>query len=413
MSEGVVVADTQGKFLVFNPAAEGILGIGATDDPPEGWSARYGLFETDTVTVYPPDRLPLRRAIRGEEVREAEIFVRHAGKPEGLFICVNATPQRDGQGQVTGGVAVFRDVSERKGAEEKLLSQNQQLEKLACSERDAHHTLKQAQSQMLQTEKLASLGQLVAGVAHEINNPLAFVSNNVAVMQRDAHALRDLIQLYQQADELLKGHDPALYAQIHQLADRIDLPYTLESVDRLILRSRDGLKRIQHIVKDLRDFARLDESDLHEVDLNAGVESTINIIQGQAKKLQVGLKLDLATLPPVTCYPAKINQLVLNLVVNAIDACPPGGEVVVRTRPKNHGVELAVADNGSGIDPLIRERIFDPFFTTKPQGKGTGLGLSITYGIIKAHGGTIDLESTVGKGTCFRIWLPCKVVVGG
>src|SRR5262249_29953859 len=150
----------------------------------------------------------------------------------------------------------------------------------AASERQAHQQLKKAQSQLVQSEKLAALGQLVAGVAHEINNPLSFVSNNVAGLQRDVRALRDLLALYQQAEVRLKPLQAELAARIDGLGQSIDLKYTLENLDGLMARSRDGLKRIQQIVKDLRDFARLDESDLQEIDLNTGIESTINIIRG-------------------------------------------------------------------------------------------------------------------------------------
>jgi len=301
-----------------------------------------------------------------------------------------------------------------------LTHSNQQLHHLAedlresaASERRAHEELKKAQSQMVQSEKLAALGQLVAGVAHELNNPLSFVSNNVAVLQRDVNALRELCELYGQGQSIFEQHRPELRARIRELEERIDLDYTLNNLDGLMNRSREGLKRIQHIVKDLRDFARLDESDLHEVDLNAGIESTINIIRGEAKKEQVGLELKLSPLPPVTCYPAKINQVVLNLVTNALDACSPGGKVTVATRAQADGVEITVADDGSGIDPAIREKIFDPFFTTKPQGKGTGLGLSISYGIVQAHGGAIDFEPGVDRGTCFKVRLPFSLPRNG
>jgi signal transduction histidine kinase len=262
----------------------------------------------------------------------------------------------------------------------------------------------------VQSEKLAALGQLVAGVAHEINNPLSYVSNNVAVLQRDVRALRELVAVYQQAEDLLQAQRPELHARARELAEAMDLAYTLDNLEGLMARSREGLKRIQQIVKDLRDFARLDESDLYEIDLNAGIESTVNIVRGQAKKQQVALELDLGPVPGVTCYPAKINQVVLNLVTNALDATPPGGKVTVGTRAQDGQVEIFVADTGSGIDPAIRDRIFDPFFTTKPQGKGTGLGLSISYGIVQAHKGTIDFESTPGQGTRFRVLLPRKPV---
>jgi signal transduction histidine kinase len=212
--------------------------------------------------------------------------------------------------------------------------------------------------------------------------------------------------LYQEANPALVEHQPELVERIRALADRIDLPYTLNNLEGLMVRSRDGVKRIQHIVKDLRDFARLDESDLHEVDVNTGIESTINIIRNQAKKHDVELIVESNPLPLVTCYPAKINQVVLNLVANAIDACATGGRVTVRTAASDAGVVIRVEDNGCGIEPAIRDKIFDPFFTTKPPGQGTGLGLSISYQIVQDHGGTIQVESTLGHGTCFTVRLP-------
>jgi signal transduction histidine kinase len=171
-------------------------------------------------------------------------------------------------------------------------------------------------------------------------------------------------------------------------------------------RSRDGLRRIQQIVKDLRDFARLDESDLHEVDLNSGIESTVNIVAGRAKKKQVQLQLDLKPLPMVSCYPAKVNQVVMNLVANAIDAAPEGGKVSVASERDGDAVRVIVADNGPGVPQAIRDRIFDPFFTTKPQGEGTGLGLSISYGIINDHGGRIEVSDGPAGGAVFTVTLP-------
>jgi signal transduction histidine kinase len=197
--------------------------------------------------------------------------------------------------------------------------------------------------------------------------------------------------------------------QIRDLAERIDLVYTLDNLAETLTRSREGLKRIQQIVRDLRDFARLDESDLHEVDLNAGIQSTVNIILGHAKKKQVKIETQLdPALPPVACQPAKINQVVMNLVSNAIDASHENGRVVVRTAAADGRARIEVEDEGTGILPELRERIFDPFFTTKPVGEGTGLGLSISYGIVNDHGGTIEVDSTPGKGTKFSVSLPVK-----
>jgi signal transduction histidine kinase len=182
----------------------------------------------------------------------------------------------------------------------------------------------------------------------------------------------------------------------------------MTEITELPVRTREGLARIQQIVKDLRDFARQNAiGDIQPgADLNSGIESTLNIARGTARKYKVELACDLHPLPGVTCSPGKINQVVLNLLTNAVQASPDGGRVTVRTRHVNDGVQIQVADNGQGIPPEIRGRIFDPFFTTKPQGEGTGLGLSISHGIISDHGGRFEVESEVGVGTTFTVTLP-------
>lgn len=270
----------------------------------------------------------------------------------------------------------------------------------------AHHDLQKAESQLVESETLSAIGKMVAGVAHEINNPLAFVTNNVAVLQRDVGHLQSMLSLYQEAEGTLALHQRELLSRIRDLGEQIDLAYVLDHLGGMMVQSRDGLKRIQQIVKGLRDFARIDESELKEVDLNHGIASTVEIMRPLSIQQRVALETDLETLPPVTCFAAKINQVVLNLLVNAIDASPPGGLVTVRSRSTTGGVMIDVIDEGCGIDPAIRDKIFAPFFTTKAIGKGTGLGLSISYGIVRSQGGRIDVESTPGKGSRFTIHLP-------
>jgi signal transduction histidine kinase len=268
---------------------------------------------------------------------------------------------------------------------------------------------------MVESEKLASVGQLAAGMAHEINNPLAFVINNMAVLQRDVRAVQQLIEIYARADPTLAAHDSVLLNELAEFREQLDLGYLLPNLRELIARSRDGLRRIQEIVRGLRDFARLDESDLHEVDLNEGIQSTMHIVEGRARDKGVRLELVLSpSLPRVACYPAKINQVVLNLVANAIDACPANSDahVTVRSDIRRETdtspgeVCIEVSDTGVGIDPTIRGRLFEPFFTTKPPGEGTGLGLSISYGVVRDHGGRIDVESEKNCGSTFRVRLP-------
>jgi PAS domain S-box-containing protein len=334
---------------------------------------------------------------------------------------------RDGEPQMI--LLAIEDITEMKRAEQaleqtaaELTHSNEHLQQVAADleqmslarqqvyrelER-AYESLKQAEARLVQSEKLTALGQLVAGVAHEINNPLAFVMNNIAVLRREVGQILHHFRLHQEAEATLAEHEPGLLARIREHAEANDLAYMQENLEELIVRSGEGLRRIQQIVKDLRNFAQQDDSKMREEDLNDGVASTANIIGGRAKAQGMELEVDLGLLPLVTCYPGKINQVVLNLLTNAIDACPAGGKVTVRTRPVPNGVEIHVLDTGCGIAPAIREKIFDPFFTTKPVGQGTGLGLSISYGIIRAHGGTIEVDSAPGQGAHFIVRLPLR-----
>jgi signal transduction histidine kinase len=270
------------------------------------------------------------------------------------------------------------------------------------------HLLGVAHAAMLQSEKLASVGQLAAGVAHEINNPLAFVSNNLAVLARDARALAEAGTLFRRGLGTLASHDPKLHAELTELDERIDLAYTAGNLPELADRSREGLRRIQEIVRDLREFARLDIGEETDVDLAAGISSTANILAGRAKAAEVDIELEVGPVPTVPGNPGKLNQVLMNLMANAVDACAAGGRVVVRTRRSGQCVLVEVEDNGKGIDPLIADRIFDPFFTTKPIGGGTGMGLTISYGIVRDHGGAITFESAPGRGSTFCVSLPVE-----
>ncbi len=330
---------------------------------------------------------------------------------ETLYVQVMKTPLLSHDGKPIGIQGIFWDVTARIRAEQQLKEQNLMLQELADSERKAHEALKNTQSRLVQTEKMASLGNLVAGVAHEINNPLSFVSNNVAVLERDLGDLLRLVELYRRADgELHKVH-PELMSGIKDLGDRIDLEYSLSNMPRLIERTREGLRRIERIVKELRLFARVDEGEWNEVDLNPGIESSINMVKGYARKRGVRIVMDLGALPTIRCRAARIHQVIVNLLTNAIDACAAETGVVTvhtETEPEIMGVRIDIQDNGCGISEAIRERIFDPFFTTKPVGQGTGLGLSISYGIIEEHNGRIEVQSAPGTGARFTIHLPIE-----
>ncbi|MCT7298404.1 ATP-binding protein [Ralstonia sp. CHL-2022] len=273
--------------------------------------------------------------------------------------------------------------------------------------------LAQAHQQLLQSEKLAAIGQLAAGIAHEINNPVGFVLSNLNSLQRYMSTLLDYAR---NLDQLIGQHAPSLDAQLLALAQAADIEFLAEDGPALVAESQEGLTRVRDIVVDLRDFSRVDSAhQWDQVDIHRCIESTLNIVHNEIK-YQADLVREYSELPAVTCIPSQINQVVLNLVVNAAQSyagkSPQGGgrgTITVRTgtdAPDAASIWFEVADAGSGIAPENLKRIFDPFFTTKPVGKGTGLGLSLTYGIVRAHGGRIDVSSTVGVGTTFRVTLP-------
>jgi signal transduction histidine kinase len=263
---------------------------------------------------------------------------------------------------------------------------------------EQNRALREAQAALVQTEKLASLGRLAAGVAHEINNPVAYVTNNLVVLRRDMQAALAALDAHRRGD-------PAAAAKVEKAAD---LDYFRQTFARTCDKTLEGLHRVRDIVKNLRDFARLDEAEFKEADLNAAVASSVEIVAHQAREKGVRVETAAEPLPPVLCHPGKVNQVLLNLLVNAIQATEPGGGVTVRTRPDPGGVVVEVTDDGCGIRPEHRSKLFEPFFTTKPVGQGTGLGLSVSFGIVRDHGGAIDVESEVGRGSTFRVRLPLK-----
>jgi signal transduction histidine kinase len=272
---------------------------------------------------------------------------------------------------------------------------------------EQNRALREAQAALIQSEKLASLGQLAAGVAHEINNPVAYVTNNLAVLRRDVTAALGVLDAYRRGLDDLARVRPDLAAAAARLEENIDLAYVRDNLPRLFEKSQGGLQRVRDIVCNLCNFARLDEGESKEVDLRSAVESTLEIIAHEVKARGVEVRTDFPPLPPIVCHPGQVNQVFLNILMNAVQACAPGGWVAVRTRLEPGDlVVVEVEDNGCGIRPEHLPHLFEPFFTTKPVGQGTGLGLSVSYGIVRDHGGSIEVESTPGRGSVFRVCLP-------
>lgn len=272
--------------------------------------------------------------------------------------------------------------------------------------------LKESEAQLIQSEKLSSLGQMVAGVAHEINTPLAYVKNSLGSVSERLSEIAGAIDGTERLLGLLQagaGANPEelnqLFAEVNERVSRLKKQKVLADLQGLIKDGEYGTTQMSEIVGNLKDFSRLDRSKSTQFDLNDGLNSTLAMAKHQLKSVTV--EKHLKDIPAVYCSPSQINQVFLNLINNAAEALDRGrGKIVIRTRKQNGGVAVDIADNGSGIPPDVLPKIFDPFFSTKDIGKGTGLGLSISYKIIKQHGGHIDVDSTPGQGTRFTVFLP-------
>lgn len=270
------------------------------------------------------------------------------------------------------------------------------------------------QAQLLQSEKMASIGQLAAGVAHEINNPVGYVSSNLKTLTDYQQSIGQILSEYRQFIDTVSGEKGSgpdraemdiLYARIKEKESELDISYILEDIPGLIRESREGLDRIKKIVLDLKDFSHPGEDVLKLTDINRNLESTLNIVWNELKYKATVTK-DYGELPQVNCYPQLLNQVFMNLFVNAAQAIENQGEIHIMTREIDPDVEIIVSDSGKGIAAENLSRIFDPFFTTKEVGKGTGLGLNVSYNIVKKHNGAIDVKSEPGKGATFTIRIP-------
>lgn len=283
----------------------------------------------------------------------------------------------------------YKDDLEARNQE--LLRGKQQLERL--------------QAQIVHTEKMASIGQLAAGIAHELNNPVGYLYGNLDLLDGAIGNLLRLMEFYENAEL-----PPELAARAEEIRREIDYDATIADLSSIISDCRAGAERVRDIVQNLRTFSRLDEAEFKKTDLHEGIDSTLRILSRYFTGGNITLKRNYGNLPIIDAYPAQLNQVWMNLLVNAAQAIGPDtGEVEITTWADGDDVYVKVKDSGKGIATQDLGRIFDPFFTTKPVGEGTGLGLSISFGIVERHGGRIEVESTPGKGTSFTVVLPKKV----
>jgi two-component system NtrC family sensor kinase len=314
-------------------------------------------------------------------------------------------------------VTLEKQVRERTQELEAALRENERITRALQREKEEQRVLitqlEAAHNQLLQSEKLASIGQLAAGIAHEINNPIGFVNSNLGTLNNYVKDLLRLLDDFSRVVTPLLAADPLIKKQMDELCNAADLAFLREDISNLITESIEGTTRVRRIVQDLRDFSRTGSATLEWVDLHAGLESTLNVVWNEIK-YKADIVRELGDLPRVQCRPSQINQVFMNLLVNAAQAIPQRGHITLSSGCTGEQVWVAISDDGTGISPEIQARIFDPFFTTKPVGKGTGLGLSVSYGIIDKHGGRIEVTSQPGEGSTFTVWLPiCQLAVTG
>lgn len=292
------------------------------------------------------------------------------------------------------------DIRKREAAEAELMRRNNELTELNAR-------LSMAQEQLMQSEKLASIGQLAAGVAHEINNPIGYVFSNFETLGNYIRRMLSMLQAYQQAEASIG--EAAVLHRVRALREETDMDFLIEDIPLMMSESREGITRVRKIVQDLKDFSRVDANQEWQwADLHAGIDSTLNIVSNEVK-YRADVVKEYGDIPEIECQPSHINQVIMNVVLNGAHAISgERGVITLRTGREGEQVWIEIADTGSGMSKEVQSRIFDPFFTTKPIGSGTGLGLSLSYGIVQKHNGQIDVRSEPGQGTTFRIVLPIR-----
>ena len=412
-SEDAIISKTlDGVIVSWNLGAERIF----------GYKVKEVLGQHGTILI-PLDRINeeaqiLQKLRQGERVEHFETVRQHK---DGTLIDISLTisPIKNPTGTIIGVSKIARDISTRKQIEKALQDSEAQLRQKAIELETTLLELKRTQTQLVQNEKMSSLGQLVAGMAHEINNPVNFIYANLKPANEYIQDLLRLLRLYQK-------YYPRPVAEIQYESEEIDLDFLVGDLPKLLSSMEVGAVRIQTIVRSLRNFSRMDEAEIKQVNIHEGIDSTLMILQHRLKgKFDQEIKVvkNYGNLPLVECKASQLNQVFMNIICNAIDALEerdlqrtfseieqqPSQILICTKMLDSHHVQIRIVDNGLGIAKFAQERLFDPFFTTKPVGKGTGLGLSISYQIVtEKHNGSLRCHSIPDRETEFVIEIPIR-----
>ncbi|HIK04893.1 MAG TPA: AAA family ATPase [Trichormus sp. M33_DOE_039] len=413
ITDGIVVCDASGKLTLFNQATREFHGLPVESLPPEKWSEHFDLYQVDGQTPLPITEIPLFRALQGEIVENAEMVIapKHGSK---RTLIASGQAILDSGGNKVGAVVVMRDVS---GVYDELRLRKETelaLQQKSLDLQQALNDLQNAQLQIVQSEKMSALGNLVAGVAHEMNNPLGFIAATIKQAKPTIADIIEHLKLYQTTL-------PNTSDEIKNHAEEIDLDYILEDLPKMIDSVTMACDRIKNISTSLRTFSRADKDYKVPFNIHQGIDSTILILKHRLKANEQRPAIEVITnygnLPQIECFPGQLNQVFMNLLANAIDALEEANyrlslqeikanpnRIFITTSVENNLVKITIADNGKGMSPEIKQKIFDHLFTTKAVGKGTGLGLAIARQIIEeTHGGKLYCNSVLGEGTEFII----------
>ncbi|MGN7725598.1 ATP-binding protein [Luteimonas sp. 22616] len=371
----VMLVDGDGRMTRANPAANALA---ARALPAEAPDRLLSLLPAEAWTVARETGRWAGEIVANDVVIE---IILHCGEREG----------------VAQSIVTFDDVSLRNARQVELQQRHDELQA-------AHRRLAGAQEQLLQSEKMASIGLLAAGVAHEINNPIGYVHSNLGTLQEYIGALFALIECHEavlQSDDPVAGRNDVLAKR-----ERLDIDFILGDLPKLMVESREGIERVTKIVQDLKDFSYVGRGEeMRPSDLHKGLESTLNIVWNDLK-YKARVEKHYGELPLVECHPSEINQVLMSLLINAGQSIENRGSIDIATGAENGEAWISIADTGCGIAPEMAQRIFEPFYTTKPIGRGTGLGLAIAYRIVAKHCGRIEVSSQPGVGSTFRVVLP-------